>query len=271
VGRPRDGGRALTSRAGTLAAAALCGLAAGAASAFLLGRDAGRGRGADGTLRGDLDRLEARVLECEAASAERLAKLVARLEAAEGAGAAGAPGDPVAESLAALAEDLRALRDALRRDLGSVESRLIELERRVADAEALLPVRRADERAPPTEEEEAVWVNLAQDPDPLRRFSALARLGRTRTDRSVRASVEALADGDERVLWQALRNLGGFSERAAARDAAALLDHPLTVVRAASSDALRRMGAPDSGFDATASPEKRRAPSQALRSWAAEQ
>ena len=74
--------------------------------------------------------------------------------------------------------------------------------------------------------------------------------GRRRSDRSVRASRERLQDEEPIVAWQALRNLGAFEERAAARDVARLLDHEATVVRAAAAAALVRMGAPDdTGYD----------------------
>ena len=241
---------------------------------FLRTHDPGRGRGAEGTLRGDLDRAESRLLEESSLSAQNTAALLARvaqLEAAVGALPESPARTAVAAALSALAEDLRALGDSVRRDLESAEMRLGILERRLDETAALLPPVGAAGATGGAEDQEAVWVNLAHDADPLRRFSALACLGRARTDRSVRTSLEALRDPDPRVLWMALRNLGTFAERPAARDVSAFLDHAGPEVRNAAWEALVRMGAPESDFHAEEGPEKRREPAARLKAWAAEQ
>ncbi len=202
----------MTQRAALWAAVvgACCGVLGGAAAGWCLSRDPGRGRGTDGTLRGDLDRVEASTLGARAEIAASLASVAERVTALELGSHGGAPAsEDVANALRAVASDLANLRDAVVRDLGHADRRIADLEHRVDELLALIAL-----QAPPpaqsagNDEDEAVWVNIAQDPDPLRRFSALAMLGRARTDRSVRASSEALRDPEEIVVWQAAFQLG---------------------------------------------------------------
>jgi len=250
------------------------GLAVALVVLFVRTHDPGRGRGTEGTLRGDLDRAEARILEESARSAQHDAAILARVAALEAA-VSSLPESPartaVAEALAALAEDLRTLGESVRGDLEAAELRIATLERRLDEAASLLPPPGAAGSAAAAEDEEAVWLNLAHDADPLRRFSALERLGRARSDRSVRVSIEALRDPSRLVVWQALRNLGNFAERPAARDVAELLDHAEVDVRNAAWESLVRMGAPESGFRASEKAEMRREPAARLKAWAAEQ
>jgi HEAT repeat protein len=244
------------------------GFAGGVAGARLLG-----GGSASDVVRRDLDRLEAASLAARAETAASLTAVAARIEALESAvpASGGARSEAIAESVRAVAADLGTLRDSVVRDLGHAERRIAELERRVDQLFALVAL------APPpavrgatTEEDEAAWLALARDADPLRRFSALYMLGRVRTDRSTRASAEALHDTAEIVVCQAAKNLGEFGDRSAARELAALLRHTSVSIRNAAHEALRRLGAPDTGFVASALPEARKGPAEALERWAAE-
>lgn len=248
------------------------GLVGGVAGGWLVAHDPGRGRGVAGTLRGDLDAAEADGLAARAETATAIAAFAQRLDAlerrAEGGAAARDQGDLGAVAKA-LAEDLRTLRDAVSRDLSVADLRLAGLERRVAQLVALAPPPSAGSRTI-AEEEEALWLNLSRDPDPLRRFSALNMLGRVHTERSVRASVEGLRDPAPQVVWQAARNLAAWDEKSAARDLAALLRHDDVTVRSEAHEALRRLGAPDVAFDAAETPEHRKAGTEALERWAAE-
>lgn len=265
----------MTSRTAAFAATlgACCGLAGGLVGGFLVARDPGPGAGAPGTVRGDLDRVLTATIENTQARADvatALTALAARVDAIErrGAGASGGANDASA-AIAAIAEDVRRLRDASARDASAAELRLRTLELRVAELAsiAMLSGSPGAQDGPP--EEEGVWVTLARDhPDPARRFSALHVLGRARTDRSVDASVRALRDPDEMVVWEALQNVGRFEVRAAARDVAALLDDDRVTIRSAAHETLRRLGAPDKGFDPAALAERRRPPAEALRAWA---
>lgn len=201
---------------------------------------------------------------------ERLTAIEARLAVAEAgwrtvadrpASASGAD-----EDVRALALDLRALREWTEKELKAADEQFADLRRRIDDVNAP-PDSSPD--APLTPEEEDRWTTLSRDADAGVRFSALHRLGRFRTERSVRVSVERLADETPKVVWLALRNLGRFREVAAAGDVAKLLDHADAEVRAAAHSALLDMGAPkDTGFDASAPADKRRAAAAALRAWA---
>lgn len=246
------------------------GVVGGAIGGWLVARDPGRGRGATGTIRGDVDAAEADGLAARAEAAATLAALAKRIDDLERASQGGAtvPGD-VAAAASALADDLCRLRDAVTRDLTAADARIRALERRVEPLAALAPPP-SPGAGPAVEEEEAVWLNLARDPDPLRRFSALKMLGRARTDRSVRASIEALKDPAPQVVWQAAQNLGRFDEKSAARDLAGLLRNEDFTVRSAAHEALRRLGAPDVAFDAAAAPEKRKSAIEALERWASD-
>jgi HEAT repeat protein len=166
----------------------------------------------------------------------------------------------------ALAQDIRALHEWAEKELRSVDEQFADLRRRIDDMNAPPAV---SPDTPPTTEEEDRWTTLARDADGGVRFSALQRLGRFRTDRSVHVSIERLSDEDPKVVWQALRNLGRFREAAAASEVAGLLEHAESVVRAAAYAALLDMGAPkDTGFDASATGDKRKAAAAALRAWA---
>jgi HEAT repeat protein len=128
-----------------------------------------------------------------------------------------------------------------------------------------------DPTGPLPEEDEPRFVVRAADADPGVRFSALVRLGRRRSDRSVQVSLARLDDPDDSVVWIAVHNLGGFRERDAAPEIAALLDHPAALVRQKAHDTLVRLGAPaDTGFEALDSPEVRELAAARLRSWADE-
>lgn len=268
----------MTLRPAIFAAAigASCGVLGGAAAVWFAGREPSAGRDAPSALRADVDRIEAGTLAARSEAADALQAVTTRVEAIERSGASGSstvPGD-LAETARALADDVRRLRDATARDLRAADARIEDLERRVDELTSLVALSplatpsAAD--APPTAEEEAAWVNLAQDTDPMRRFSALAKLGRARSDRSVRASIEALRDPSELVVWQAARNLGRFGERSSARELAQLLQSDAVSVRHAAHEALRLLGAPDAGFDPSALPEERRSAADAIARWAAE-
>jgi hypothetical protein len=246
---------------------AACGFAGGMVGGRLVGGDAGRGRGAD------LERLEAGTLAARAELAASVAALSARLDALEASARAegGTGSAELAAAVRGLGEDVAKLRDAVARDLRQADLRIGELERRVDQLAALAAL------APPppgprtpTEEDEAAWLNLARDADPLRRFSALAMLGRVGTDRSVRASTEALHDSSEIVVWQAVRNLGAYGDRSAARDLAALLRHEAVAVRHAAHEALVKLGAPDAHYVASDPPDTRRAATETIERWAAD-
>lgn len=198
----------------------------------------------------------------------RLTSLEARLIAAESEwnSAAAHPAGVGGQDVRAVAQDVRALREWIEAELKAADVQFADLRRRIDDANAP-PVVSPD--TPPTTEEEDRWTTLARDADGGVRFSALQRLGRVRTERSVHVSIECLADEDAKVVWQALRNLGRFREVAAASEVAALLDHAESVVRAAAYGALLDMAAPkDSGFDPSAPADKRKAAAAALRAWA---
>lgn len=187
---------------------------------------------------------------------------LAALKSADASRPAGAD----AEQLRAVAADLRALREWMEKELKTADEQFADVRRRIDELNAP-PAASSD--APPTPEEEDRWTTLARDADGGVRFSALQRLGRFRTDRSVHVSVERLSDEDPKVAWQALRNLGRFREVAVAAEVSALLDHAESVVRAAAYGALLEMGAPkDTGFDASAPADKRKAGAAALKTWA---
>lgn len=185
------------------------------------------------------------------------------------------PVGPELQELAAAIEsvsaDLLALRDAMRSELATVDGQLARLTERLdalaADAAAV-----AESLSGPLSEMAlGEWAARSRDyPDPGGRFSALAILGRERSDIAVQASRARLrADGeDAMVLWQALQNLGRFQERAAAPEVAVHLDHPESVVRSAAHWALLRMGAPETDYDPLAEPEARRPGAAALTQWA---
>jgi hypothetical protein len=257
-------------------AGALAGLLLGAAGAWLVLGDPGPGRGRPGTLRGDLDRLTARQGLLVAASEGADRGLLARVEALErsvlGLDADVARHAEVAQALEALSQDLRTLRAAYEDELSVVDARLEQLGRRLEELSVAAGLLRVGTGAalPASDEEEGMWVNLARDADPNRRFSALVKLGRRKTDRSVAVSLEALNDAEPTVVRQAARNLGQFRELSAAARLAWLLGNPDVGVRQAAYDALRDLGAPDSGYVPTAPAEDRADPAAHLRAWASE-
>jgi HEAT repeat protein len=260
------GGQAITStRRAAAVAGAAAGLLAGAAVAWFVASDPGRGLGAPGSLRGDVDAQTATVLALQA----RVAAVEAAVRAVDekiAAVAAPAPGAPTAtiEQLRTVAQDLKALRDSLAAELQKVDDRLGDLRRRIDEQNAP----RAPRGGPLTEEEENYWAARARDSDPGVRCSALTMLGRGRTERSVNVSIDRLADEDPEVVWNALSNLARFKERAAAAQVAPLLDHAAREVRAAAYEALVAMGAPtDTGYNAVASAEKRKPAADALKKW----
>ncbi len=252
---------------------AFLGAGLGLAGLRLLGGEGAAGVG-DGSIRNDLDALERRLLRDAAVDLTTRDAILGRIAALEqsviAAGSA-ADREEARAAFAALAADVKALGASLQEDLRTADARLAAVEGRVRDLEAISGASSASASGPLSEEEEALWATDARSPDAMRRFSALVKLGRTRSDRSVACAMNALSDEDERVAWQALRNLGSFKERAAAREVAALLDHPTSVLRLAASQALARMGADVAVFDAAASPAKRREAAEALQRWAAEQ
>jgi HEAT repeat protein len=258
--RVGPGGEAIgNGRLPSALAGAVAGLVAGGAAAWIVAADPGRGHGPAGSLRADLDALGDRLTSIEArlAVAEAGWKTVAERPAS----ATGAD-----ETVRALAQDVRALRESVERELHTADEQFADLRRRIDDANAP-PASASD--APPTPEEEDRWMTMARDADGGVRFSALQRLGRFRTDRSAHVSVERLTDEDPKVAWQALRNLGRFREVAAAAEVSALLEHAESVVRAAAYAALLDMGAPkDTGFDASLPADKRKAAAAALKAWA---
>lgn len=259
------GGQAIASpRAAAAFAGAAAGVIAGAAAAWFVASDPGRGRGAPGGLRGDVDAQAATVVSLEA----RVAEIDAALSAMDerlAAVATPAPGAATLEQLRVLAQDAKALRESLAAELQKVDDRLSDLRRRIDEQNAPRPPR----GGPLSEEEENYWAARIRDPDPGVRSSALTMLGRARTERSVQVSRERLGDDEAEVVWHALKNLARFRERPAAREVAALLGHADVAVRAAAYDALVAMGAPrDTGFDPTVPPEKRKPATDALKKWA---
>jgi len=219
------------------------------------------------------DELDALRLQLNTENARHVASLAAiseRLDALEARPVDGGAEDATARaSVAAVAEDLGPLRDALRNELMVIDDELARLGEIVEDVAG--GVGGADPAGPLSPEDEPRWVVLSADPEPGVRFSALVRLGRARTDRSVQASIARLDDPEDEVVWQALRNLGQFRERAAAAQVAALLTHGSPVVRAAAYDALLRMGAPgDSGYDPVGAADERERAAEKLRAWAEE-
>ncbi|MCG3134422.1 MAG: hypothetical protein HMLKMBBP_01728 [Planctomycetes bacterium] len=251
---------------GVVALGAGLGLLSGLLGAVLFG-----GRGA--ASRADLDALdlrELRVAESDLEARGQIARRLLALETSAAAAASAAQTPDVKRALDIVTADVAALRDAIRRDLAAAGERFALLEARVRELEAATGAAAAASGAP-SDADEAQWVNLARDPDPLRRFSALTQLGRVRTDRSVRCSREALADTDERVAWQGLRNLAAFGERAAASEIVPLLDHAAASIRQQAFDTLRALGAPKTDFIAVAPKEDRAAAVDALRRWAGEE
>src|SRR6185436_12201702 len=104
--------------------------------------------------------------------------------------------------------------DTLHGELQVVEARLSDLRRRLDDVGSGAALAgRQREGQPPTPEEEEHWVQLSHDLDPGARFSALSRLGKTKSERSVQVSVEHLTDESVEVVWQAIRNLGQFKAK----------------------------------------------------------
>ena len=251
----------------------VCGLLAGLAGARWFESPV-RGEGHPGTLRGDLDDLEARMLESAASDLTARALVLDRLAAIEhaaGAASTAADRDSTRRAVGAVAEDLKLLAAALRADLHAADQRLAGLESRSRELELTVGATVGAAPGPLSDEDEAVWVTTARNEDPLRRFSALVRLSRRRSERSVQSATEALRDSDERVVWQAVRNLSGFQERGALRDIAPRLDHPATIVRQAAFEALTSMGAPNLSYDPAATAATRRADTELLKKWVSEQ
>ncbi len=178
--------------------------------------------------------------------------------------------DPEARAaLERLAHDLAALREGVRLDLSAADAELARLGAVVEEISGGMGG--PDPSAPLTEADEPRWVVRAADPDPGVRFSALVRLGRARTERSVQASLVALDDAQDLVAWQAVRNLGSFRERGAARVVARLLGHASPLLRLAAYEALVQMGAPaDTGFDPLGDAASRARAAAALAAWADE-
>jgi hypothetical protein len=174
--------------------------------------------------------------------------------------------DPLAE--------LARFRAAVRTDLLLREEQLEAL--RTAVAELVAAVASTPLPAPGTvidEEQRAPWAARSRSDDVGERFSAICFLGKERSDVGVAACLERISEPGEatQVVWMALRSLGRFRERSVAVDVARMLDHAEPIIRSAALDALRAMGAPDSGFDPTASAEERGRTSAALAAWAREQ
>lgn len=248
-----------SSIASGLLAGTLGGVCGALIAVWLLGGSSGD----DAALRTEIEALAERSETARIEIAERLGGVEARLQAlGETVGGEAA----TAKSVEVIARDLRSLRDALRFELRAVDEEL----RRVSEAVSEVAGSDTGQNGGPlTPEQEPRWVVRSVDADPGVRFSALVRLGRRRTDRSVRASRERLHDDAPIVVWQALRNLGAFEERAAARDVARLLEHEQPVIRSAAAVTLVRLGAPaDTGYDPIADPAERQGPAQVLRDWA---
>jgi len=199
--------------------------------------------------------------------ADLLATLDARLEAVESGPAEGAVDAEARAASRALAVDMAKLRDALELELETVDA---ELRRLGSIFDEFAGDRGGpDPTDPLSEEDEPRYVVRSSDPDVGVRFSALVRLGRRRSDRSVQASLARLGDPDAIVIWIAVHNLGGFGERGAAPEIAQLLSHASALVRQESHAALLRLGAPaDTGFDPLAPSEIREIAAATLRSWA---
>ncbi len=173
------------------------------------------------------------------------------------------------QALTHLSADLRLVRDAVRMEIRTLDEelrRLAEAVAEVADAGG-----GSDPAGPLGEDEEPRWVVLASDPDPGVRFSALVRLGRRRSDRSVGVSVARLRDPAESVIWAALRNLGAFHERGAAAAVADLLAHETPLLRLTAHETLLQIGLPsDLAFDPLGDADTRAAQAIAIRAWADE-
>jgi hypothetical protein len=247
----------------------LGGLIAGAGAAWFVAADPGYGHGAPGTLRGDLEvmRNEMTAVGGRLDVAQTQWRIAA--ERIDKASAQGTAQQATAADIRALADDLRRLRDDVHGELLVVDARLADLRRRMDEASAASGAPAGGREAPPSQEDEDRWVTRSRDSDAGVRFSAVQRLGRVRTDRAVQVAIERLGDDDPGVVWQAVRNLGQFRERDAAAQVAQLLDNVEKVLRAAAYDALVAMGAPkDTGFEATAPVERRRAAADALKKWA---
>jgi HEAT repeat protein len=213
-------------------------------------------------LRRRVEAVETETSRTSVALAERLRDLEARLDAVQ---AAGADDAEAREALAALRDGVRSLQADLRSEFGVVAARLDWLEARLVGVAGP----GAGEVEALSEEEEKELAILARDADDAGvRFSALVLLGLRRTSRSVQASVERLEDERDFVVWQALRNLGRFKETAAASVVAERLEHEKPTVRAAASEALTAMGAPDAGFDPNAPAADRAEAVAVLRAWA---
>ncbi len=173
----------------------------------------------------------------------------------------------VRPALEALARDLELLRDSVRFELVAVDEELTRIRAALQMVSGALG--EGDATGPLSADEEPRWVIRAADPDPGVRFSALVRLGRKRTDRSVRASRDRLSDVDAMVVWQAIRNLSVFRERSAAPEIAQGLDHDKAIVREIAFEALLRLGAPtDIEFESVAPPAERVDAVRRLREWA---
>lgn len=250
-------------------AGTLAGLLAGGLAAWFVASDPGRGRAAPGTLRGDLDVIQEHVISVDTRLAVSQAGWQAALDRMAAIEATGTESPHAIEEIRAVAQDLKSIRDALVGELRVLDARIGDLRRRLGDAGSQSGPATVSPDTPPTQEDVDRWATLARDADAGIRFSALSRLGRFRTERSVQLSVERLSDDDVEVVWQAVRNLGRFRERDAAAQIAPLLHHGEAVIRDAAHQALMAMGAPkDTEFTATASPEKRKAAADALKRWA---
>jgi hypothetical protein len=220
-----------------------------------------------GRTQSDIDELQRAHLADTVRTVSHLESVVARIEALEARTEIVAEDAGAREAIGDVASDLLLLRDSLRLELMVVDAELVRLAEIIDEVAG--GIGGPDPSGPLSEEEEPRWVVLAGDPEPGVRFSALVRLGRARTDRSVQASVARLDDDAPEVVWQALRNLGSFRERATAPRIARLLGHDAAVVRGAALEALLRMGAPaDTGYDPVGSEDTRTAAAARLRSWA---
>ncbi len=242
-------------------AGALGGAAAALLAVWLLGGHPGQGASdldavrADVAALADLERVRAATVDA------RLDVLTARLADAAENGSA----DELRRAIAQTDASLRALRDAVRYELAALDVHVSRM-RDALDVPATEP---SAVGGPLDERDESRWVVLARDPDPGVRFSALALLGRRKSDRSVAASRAALGDDEPMVAWQALRNVAAFADRQAAPEAAALLVHEQAVVRAAAHDTLVRLGAPaDSAYDPVASESANEDAVVRLADWA---
>jgi HEAT repeat protein len=243
-------------------AGAIGGACAAVLTVWFLGAHPGRTQGELDALRDDMTQMRVR-------HADALAGLDARLRALEDRPSA-APIDVDARAgVETVAAQLVSLRDALRLELVAVDA---ELHRLTTIVDVLAGGQAAvDPAGPLPEEDEPRFVVRSGDPDPGVRFSALVRLGRRRSDRSVQASLARLDDEDDKVVWIALGNLGAFREREAAGEIVLLLDHPSALVRQKAHATLVRLGAPaDTGFDALDPPEVRELAAAVLRAWADE-